>query len=139
MDIAGDPATFYLNFARWLGFERERACAIRRYGRRRILVTDGHEAEARAAQLRKRPNRVGLFCLRVLGFRKEVTPPTRQRVHARPSHMHRIRHEHSAPGSSSSDNSLAWFGCRFGPHDEFEMGLHETLGVRSRISPRAAE
>jgi hypothetical protein len=67
------------------------------YGRRRILVTDGHEAEAKAAQLRKRPNRIGLLCLRVLGFRKEVTPPAGQRVHARPSHMHPVHHEDSAP------------------------------------------
>jgi hypothetical protein len=65
------------------------------YGRRRILVTDGHEAEAKAEQLRKRPNRVALFCLRVLGVRKEV-PPAAQRVRARPSHMHPV--DHSAPG-----------------------------------------
>jgi hypothetical protein len=68
------------------------------YGRRKILVTDGHEAEAKAAQLRKRPNRVGLFLLRVLGFRGQVAPPTGQEGHTGPSHMHHVRHEHSAPG-----------------------------------------
>ena len=30
--------------------------------------TDGHEAQARAAQLRKRPNRIGLLFLKALGF-----------------------------------------------------------------------
>jgi hypothetical protein len=68
------------------------------FGRRRIVVTDGHEAEAKAAQLRKRPNRIGLFCRKVLGFRRDVAPPVVQRVHARPSHMHPVHHEHSAPG-----------------------------------------
>jgi hypothetical protein len=67
------------------------------YGRRRIRVTDGHEAEAKAAQSRKPPNRIGLFCLRLLGLRKEVTPPAGRKVHARPSHMHPVHHEHSAP------------------------------------------
>ncbi len=68
------------------------------YGRRRILVTDGHEAEAKAAQLRKRPNRIGLFFLRVLGFRGEVAPPKGQGGHTGPSHMHPAHHENSAPG-----------------------------------------
>jgi len=66
------------------------------YGRRKILVTDGHEAEAKAAQLRKRPNRIGLFFLRVLGFRGEVDPPpTGRRGRSGPSHMHPVRDEHA--------------------------------------------
>ena len=66
------------------------------YGRRKILVTDGHEAEAKAEQARKRPNQIGLFFLRVLGFRGEVSPTPGQRGHAGPSHMHPVHHDHSA-------------------------------------------
>jgi hypothetical protein len=63
----------------------------------KIRVTDGHEAEAKAAQMSKRPNRIGLFFLKVLGFRGQVTPPGDQRGDVRPSHMHPGRHEHAAP------------------------------------------
>lgn len=69
------------------------------YGRRRILVTDGHEAEAKAVQRRKRPNRVGLFVLRMLGFRGGVLPPTDRGAHG-PSHLHPVHpvhREHPAP------------------------------------------
>ena len=62
-----------LTLASWLGFSsvsgRVRYAG---YGRRKILVTDGHEAEAKAAQLRKRPDRIGPFFLRLLGFRDVV-------------------------------------------------------------------
>jgi hypothetical protein len=64
---------------------------------RGILISDGHEAEAKAAQLRKRPNRVGLFFLRVLGFRGEVAPPTSHSGHAESPHQHPVHHEQSAP------------------------------------------
>ena len=67
------------------------------YGRRKILVTDRHEAEAKAAQLRRRPNRIGLFFLRLLGFRGVAAPPTGQRRHSGPSHEHPVHHDHSAP------------------------------------------
>jgi hypothetical protein len=70
---------------------------LRYAGPRRIRVTDGHEAEAKAAQFRRPPNRIGLFFLRVLGFRGEVTPPTGQGGRAGPSHQHSVNHEHSAP------------------------------------------
>jgi hypothetical protein len=60
----------------------------------KVRVTDGHEAEAKAAQLRKRPNQVGLFLLKMLGFRGQVAPPTDQRAHGGPSHEHA---EHPAP------------------------------------------
>ncbi len=68
------------------------------YGRRKILVTDGHEAEAKAMQLRKRPNRIGLFFLRTLGLGGEVGPPAGQRGHSGPSHMHPVHREHSEAG-----------------------------------------
>ncbi len=60
----------------------------------KIRVTDGHEAEAKRAQSRKRPNRIGLFFLKVLGFRGQVTPPTGQRGHVGPSHEHPRHQEH---------------------------------------------
>ena len=63
----------------------------------KIRVTDGHEAAAKAAQLRKRPNRIGLFFLKVLGFRGQVAPPMGQRGHVGPSHEHPGHHEHSTP------------------------------------------
>jgi hypothetical protein len=63
----------------------------------RIRVTDGHEGDAKAAQLRKRPNRIGLFFLKVLGFRGQVAPPMGQRGHVGPSHEHPGHHEHSTP------------------------------------------
>ena len=63
----------------------------------KIRVTDGHEAEAKAAQLRKRPNRIGLFLVKVLGFRGQVTPPSGQRGHAGPSHEHPVHHRHTTP------------------------------------------
>ena len=60
-------------------------------------MTDGHEAEARAAQLRKRPNRIGTFFLRALGFRGEVAPPTGPGGHAGPSYAHPAHQQHAAP------------------------------------------
>jgi hypothetical protein len=62
----------------------------------KIRVTDGHEAEARAAQLRKRPNRVGLLVLRVLGFRSDVVPPPAQERHLGPAHEHSVHQERPA-------------------------------------------
>jgi hypothetical protein len=63
----------------------------------KVRVTDGHEARAKAAQLRKRPNRVGLFLLKMLGFRGQVAPPMEQTGHGGPSHEHAGRHEHPTP------------------------------------------
>jgi hypothetical protein len=63
----------------------------------KVRVTDGHEAEAKAAQLRKRPNRVGLFLLKMLGLRGQVAPPTDHRAHVGPSHEHAGHHEHATP------------------------------------------
>jgi hypothetical protein len=39
-----------------------------------VHVTKGHEAEAQAAQRKKRPNRLGKFVLRMLGFQGQVGP-----------------------------------------------------------------
>jgi hypothetical protein len=62
----------------------------------KIRVTDGHEADAKAAQFCKRPNRMGLFFLKVLVFRGQVT---RRRV--REAMSDRLQasghHEHSTP------------------------------------------
>lgn len=61
----------------------------------KVPVTDGHETEAKRAQLLKPPNRLGLFVLRMLGFRGEVTPPAAgPEGHAGPSHHHPTGHEH---------------------------------------------
>jgi hypothetical protein len=67
----------------------------------KVRVTDGHEAEAKAAQLRKRPNRIGIFLLKLLGFRGQVAPPTAQRAHVGPSHEHAGHHEHPTPDKGS--------------------------------------
>jgi hypothetical protein len=63
----------------------------------KIRVTDGHEAEAKRAQSRKRPNRIGLSFLRALGFRGQVTPPTDQKGRVGPSHEHPLHKGHSRP------------------------------------------
>jgi hypothetical protein len=34
-----------------------------------VHVTDGHEAEAKAAQMKKKPNRLGRLFLAMLGYR----------------------------------------------------------------------
>ena len=48
---------------------------IRRAGYRgRVVVTDGHEAEAIAAQNKKGPSWIGELVLRLLGFRGQVGP-----------------------------------------------------------------
>jgi hypothetical protein len=69
-----------------------------RYGPRRIRITDEHEAEAVAAQRRKPPNRFGLFCIRLLGWRGEVPPPLGQPGHPGPPHHHPVHHEHPTTG-----------------------------------------
>jgi hypothetical protein len=64
---------------------------------RGILITDGDEAEAEAAQLRKRPNRIGLYFLRVLGFRGELAPSTAKSGHTGSSHKRPVHQGYSAP------------------------------------------
>jgi hypothetical protein len=52
---------------------------------RPIWFSDAHEAEAKEAQLRKRPNRFGTWVLRRLGFKGEI----RERApHAQTRHTH---------------------------------------------------
>jgi hypothetical protein len=59
----------------------------RGYTGRNYHVTGGHEAEAIAAQRAKRPSRIGLFVLRLLGFKGSVQQlPDVSR--ATPSHEH---------------------------------------------------
>lgn len=59
----------------------------RGYTGRNYHVTGGHEAEAEAAQQAKKPGRIGLFILRILGFKGSVEQlPDARRV--TPSHMH---------------------------------------------------
>jgi hypothetical protein len=41
----------------------------RGYTGRTYNVTGGHEAEAKAAQRAKKPSRIGMFVLRMLGYR----------------------------------------------------------------------
>jgi hypothetical protein len=46
------------------------------YTGRSYNVTGGHEAEAKAVERAKRPNRFGLFVLRLLGYKgKPPLPP----------------------------------------------------------------
>jgi hypothetical protein len=59
----------------------------------KIRVTDGHEAEALRAQVRRPPNRVQRIFLRVLGFRGQAVPPPAHEHHAGPSRTH-PHHDH---------------------------------------------
>jgi hypothetical protein len=45
------------------------------YTGRSYNVTGGHEAEAKAAERAKPPNRLGLFVLRVLGYKGKPGEP----------------------------------------------------------------
>jgi hypothetical protein len=50
-------------------------------------VSGGHEAEAKAAEEAKKPNRFGLWVLRKLGYKGPVpTPPRQAPQHGAPSH-----------------------------------------------------
>jgi len=44
-----------------------------------VTVTSGHEAEAKAAEMAKKPNRLGMFILRRLGLKSDRNPDGRQR------------------------------------------------------------
>ncbi len=43
-----------------------------RSGRFPVWISDAHEAEAKEAQLRKRPSRLGTWVLRRLGFKGQI-------------------------------------------------------------------
>jgi hypothetical protein len=60
-----------------------------------VHITRGHEAEAKEAQLRKRPSRLGTWILRRLGYRGEIKQYVPQEQ-ARLSHERSVRH----PGES---------------------------------------
>jgi hypothetical protein len=60
----------------------------RGYSGRNYHVTGGHEREARAAQLAKEPNRLGILVLRLLGLH-DAPKPVRPIRGASPSHEHR--------------------------------------------------
>lgn len=49
------------------------------YTGRDYHVTGGHEAEAKAAQRAKKPSRLGVFVLRLLGYRGTPSLPPRVR------------------------------------------------------------
>ena len=38
-----------------------------------VQVTSGHEAEAKAAEMAKKPNRLGMFIVRLLGGKSKPT------------------------------------------------------------------
>ena len=50
----------------------------RGYTGRSYNVTGGHEAEAKAAERAKEPNRFGLFVLRLLGYKGRAEPMKRR-------------------------------------------------------------
>lgn len=50
----------------------------RGYTGRSYNVTGGHEAEAKAAEQAKEPNRFGLFVLRLLGYKGSAEPMKRR-------------------------------------------------------------
>jgi hypothetical protein len=39
-----------------------------------VRVTSGHEAEAKAAEMAKKPNRLGMFIVRLLGRKGKPAP-----------------------------------------------------------------
>src|ERR1700722_14127484 len=59
-----------------------------RSGRHGVWISDAHEAEAKEAQLRKPPSRVGTWVLRHLGYKGEIG---KRGPHAQ------IRHPHEHP------------------------------------------
>jgi hypothetical protein len=58
----------------------------RGYTGRNYHVTDGHEAEALANELAKRPNRFGMFVLRLLGFKGKAESERRAGFPVAPEH-----------------------------------------------------
>ena len=61
----------------------------RGYTTRNFHVTGGHEIQARAAERAKKPSRIGLFVLRILGYEGSVQqPPDVARHNASQKHGH---------------------------------------------------
>jgi len=44
-----------------------------------VTVTNGHEAEAKAAEMAKKPNRLGMYIVRLLGLKSDRAPETHGR------------------------------------------------------------
>ena len=65
-----------------------------------VHVTTGHEAEAREAQLREPPTRLGSWILRRLGYKGPIEQH-KQQAQARPSHEHPVRHSQEGERASS--------------------------------------
>ncbi len=55
-----------------------------------VHVTRGHEAEAKEAQLRKPPSRLGTWILRRLGYKGPIAQHM-QPAQAKPSHEHPVQ------------------------------------------------
>ncbi len=55
----------------------------RGYTGRSYHVTGGHEAEAEEAEREKKPNRFGMFVLRLFGGKGKPLPPDRRPPHTR--------------------------------------------------------
>ena len=60
----------------------------RGYMTRDYHVTGGHEAEAEVAQRSKKPNRLGVAILKILGFRGSVPNPGPKTVSPRHEKVH---------------------------------------------------
>jgi hypothetical protein len=62
-----------------------------RSGRFPVWISDAHEAEAKEAQLRKPPSRLGTWVLRRLGFSGQIggRKPPAQAPHAHERPVHR--------------------------------------------------
>jgi hypothetical protein len=58
----------------WAAMPGSRRGYGRGYSTFNYHVTGGHEAEAREAELRKKPSRLGMLILRLLGYRGKGAP-----------------------------------------------------------------
>jgi hypothetical protein len=67
-----------------------------------VHMTRGHEAEAREAQLRKPPSRLGTWILRRLGYRQEIEQHAPQ-TQTRPSHERSVRRPPENEIAASTD------------------------------------
>ena len=54
------------------------------YTGRSYHVTGGHEREAYEAQMAKKPNRLGMLVLRLLGYKGMPPPPSERDSHQHP-------------------------------------------------------
>lgn len=59
-------------------------------GGHNVLITDGHEAEAKAAARRKAPTRSGRLIARWLGIKRSLDPVAEPPHRPHPSHEHAV-------------------------------------------------